>query len=87
MNLTCTGIADPDVSIRWLEDDSDNITGLMFTQGNTTLVIDYVTLADEGRYTCEIWNRAGRIASEAYIEITGGQIFVLPYVNNEIPLE
>lgn len=70
MNLTCTVTADPEASIRWFKDDSENIPGAIYSQGNAILILKNVTLTDEGWYKCLVKNRAGNATSEAYIEIT-----------------
>jgi len=71
MNLTCAVTADPEASIFWFKDDSENFPGAMFSKGNAILVMKNVTLTDEGWYKCLAKNRAGNATSEAYIEITG----------------
>ena len=73
LKLTCGVEADPNVTIHWLKDDSENIAEAILSPGNSTLIINHVQLSDEGRYKCVVWNRAGNAASEAYIEITGTQ--------------
>ena len=62
--IKCIESGDPEPNVTWTKN------GTYIVQNNT-LIINNVTLKDEGQYECTAENRAGKITAIVWIEVTG----------------
>lgn len=71
LNLTCSVAGDPFPTVAWLKDNSTIPSRIQLSPWNRSLVISNVGINDEGTYTCQAENRAGRASSTAHVEVKG----------------
>ena len=71
LNLTCIANGDPNPFFYWTKDGSRDVPRAQLSDGNTTLVIGALEIADEGTYTCAAINRAGKDSSSAFVVVKG----------------
>ena len=71
LSLTCLVYGDPPPLVYWIRNGSRDISRAVLTNGNTSLAIRNISIADEGVFTCVTENRAGNDTYSAFVEVKG----------------
>ena len=69
--LNCSAYGDPALTYYWTKDGNQNIPNETLINGGKTLLINQVTIDNEGTYTCIVLNIEGNASTTANITVFG----------------